>query len=79
MFIKYQSDWFDINEEMPEDRRDVIIANNKTKCVSVGWFNHDHGDNGKWLIRTVHFDGEVTHWTYLPNPPIDITKESKML
>lgn len=67
------NDWRDARKELPDDRRDVIIGNANNKCVSVGWWNGEHNNSeGKWLIRTAHFDGDVTHWKELPDPPTGI-------
>jgi hypothetical protein len=63
----YSAPCRDAEKVLPDNRRDVIIGNAKNKCVSVGWWNGEHNcGEGKWLIRTVHFDGEVTHWKELP-------------
>ena len=43
------------------------VGNLPNNYVSVGWYNKDHNyGEGKWIIRTSHFDGDVTHWQPLP-------------
>jgi hypothetical protein len=61
--------WRETSKILPDNRDDVIVGNSDNKCVSVGWYNADNSTGGKWIVRTVHFDGEVTHWQPLPLPP----------
>ena len=62
--------WRDTSKELPETRDDVIICNKINQCVSVGWYNSEHNlGEGKWLIRTANFDGDVELWQPLPSPP----------
>ena len=61
--------WRDTSKELPETRDDVIICNKTNQCVSVGWYNSEHNlGEGKWLIRTANFDGDVELWQPLPSP-----------
>ena len=55
--------WRDIKDELPKTRDDVLVCNKINKCVSVGWYNAEYNNGeGKWIVRTVHFDGEAVHF-----------------
>jgi hypothetical protein len=63
-------EWISVKDRLPLKREDVIICNKTNQCVSVGWYNSEHNNGeGKWIIRTMYFDGDVELWMPLPDPP----------
>lgn len=64
------SDWISVKDRMPPKAarfQEYIVY--VGKAVTVAWLD---SDNGEWLWVTDPervFDGEVTHWMPLPEPP----------
>lgn len=60
-------DWISVEDRLPEDSDWLEVIVNAGDCVTCCWYNPD---DDEWLLDPERvFDGEVTHWMPLPEPP----------
>ena len=67
------SEWISVDDRLPvveETWSGEVLVCVGGKAVTVGWF--EDYDGGTWHTDPGRlFDGDVTHWQPLPEPPND--------
>ena len=59
-------EWIPVKDRLPESGKEVVMIALRWGEVDIGWC-----EEGRWGSEFVneYDDGEVTHWTPLPQPP----------
>lgn len=63
-----ESGWINCKDRMPEDLKKVLFYND-SKEICCGFYNSDYNwwQSGSGVIK----DSFVTHWMFLPPPPLE--------
>lgn len=56
--------WFDAKKVLPEKDKEVLVKREKFG-IEIAFLSYD----GLWQDNECSVLGDVTHWTYLPEPP----------
>lgn len=60
--------WFDAKKVLPEKDKEVLVKREKFG-IEIAFLSYD----GLWQERDEYIVfGDVTHWTYLPEPPKEV-------
>lgn len=67
------SEWISVNKPPKDENKRVLVALNK-QAINAGYPNMDTDRfvNGRW----VRWNGRVTHWQQLPNPPVVVAENA---
>lgn len=59
--------WFDAKKVLPEKDKEVLVKREKFG-IEIAFLSYD----GLWQDNECFVLGDVTHWTYLPEPPKEV-------
>lgn len=59
------AEWISVDDRLPENSTDVLVAYSRTEDVSIGYYSKA----GYWTDYVYDFEEKVAYWMPLPEAP----------